>query len=210
MGCGFMKLDGYVNADFSDICDPDVKVDFNQLPWPFEDDEFQHIVAKDILEHLDCDKVPLTDIIKEMYRVSENGAVWEVQVPHHRSDHMWDDPTHKHPITPGTINLFNQKNLIEGYKIGRSDSPLAFEMNVDMDLCETKYTYVGEWIRMLKEKQITEEQLEFALHTQNNVAEATIMLIQIHKPGRYTIQELKDVISQKNQEKIEVAKELEK
>ena len=197
MGSGFMKLDGFVNADNSDLCDPDVKVDFNQLPWPFEDSEFQHIVAKDILEHLDTDKVPLTDIIKEMYRVSENGAVWEIQVPHHRSDHAWDDPTHKRPVTPGTFKLFNQKNLIEGYQIGRSDSPLAFEMGVDMDLCETRYVYVGYWLDLLKEKKITEEQLELALNTQSNVAESTLMLIQIHKPGRYTIKELRDVIKEK-------------
>ena len=210
MGCGFLKMDGFINADFSDICEPDIKIDFNQLPWPFEDDEFQHIVAKDILEHLDTEKVPLTDIIKEMYRISENGAVWEVAVPHHRSDHMWDDPTHKHTITPGTIGLFNRKNLIEGYKIGRSDSPLAFEMDVDMDLCETKYAYVGYWMEMIKNKEITEEQLNFALNTQCNVAESTIMLIQVHKPGRYTIQELKEIINQREEQKTEARKLLDK
>jgi hypothetical protein len=145
-----------------------------------------------------------------MYRVSENGAVWEVQVPHHRSDHMWDDPTHKHTITPGTINLFNRKNLVEGYKIGRSDSPLAFEMNVDMDLCETKFAYVGYWMELLKNKEITEEQLNFALNTQCNVAESTIMLIQVHKPGRYTIEELKDIIKQKELIKLESKKLLDK
>jgi hypothetical protein len=208
MGSGFMKLDGYINADCSDICEPDVKVDFNQLPWPWEDDTFQHIVAKDILEHLDSDKVPLTDIIKEMYRVSENGAVWEVQVPHHRSNHMWDDPTHKHTITPGTFNLFNRKSIIEGFKLGRSDSPLAFELDVDMDLCETRYTYVDKWLEMLKNKEITEEQLEFALHTQSNVAEATIMLIQIHKPARYTIEELKSEVKKREDRKKEVTKQL--
>lgn len=211
MGCGFMKMEGYVNADSSDICDPDVKVDFNQLPWPFKDDEFQHIVAKDILEHLGNDKVSLVDIIKEMHRVSENGAVWEVQVPHHRCDHAVDDPTHRNFITPGTFNLFNQKNLIEGFEIGRSDSPLAFEVGVDLDVCETKYVYVGQWMEMLKNKEITEEQLMFALQTQSNVAESTIMLIQTHKPGRYSVQELKDTIKKTNERKKElIRKQLDK
>ena len=208
MGSGFLKIDGFVNADYSDLTEPDVKIDFNQLPWPFEDDEFQHIVAKDILEHLGNDSVSLTDIIKEMHRVSENGAVWEVQVPHHRSDHLHDDPTHRNAITPGTFKLFNKKNLIEGYKIGRSDSPLAFELDIDMDLCETRYTYVGKWMEMLRDKEITEEQLEFALHTQSNVAESTIMLIQTHKPGRYTIQELKDTIKEIANTKIATTKRL--
>jgi hypothetical protein len=201
LGCGFFKLDGYLNVDASDVCEPDMVVDLNQLPWPFEDDEFQHIVAKDILEHLGNDKVSLVDIVKEMYRVSENGAVWEVQVPHHRCDHAWDDPTHKRPITPGTFRLFDQRVTVEGIEIGRSDSTLSVEEGIDIDLCDTKYIYVGKWMEMLRDKQITEDQLEFALHTQCNVAESTIMLLQTHKPGRYTIQELKDAYKRREEKK---------
>lgn len=201
LGCGFFKLDGYLNVDASDVCEPDMVVNLNQLPWPFEDDEFQHIVAKDILEHLGNDKVSLVDIIKEMYRVSENGAVWEVQVPHHRCDHAWDDPTHKRPITPGTFRLFDQRITVEGIEIGRSDSTLSVEEGIDIDLCDTKYIYVGKWMEMLRDKQITEDQLEFALHTQCNVAESTIMLLQTHKPGRYTIQELKDAYKRREEKK---------
>jgi len=61
---------------------------------------------------------------------------------------------------------------------------------------------------MLKNKEITQEQLEFALNTQNNVSDSTTMLIQIHKPGRYTIEELKTVIAKKQQKKAEVVKQL--
>jgi hypothetical protein len=201
LGCGYMKLDGYLNVDASEFVEPDQVVDLQQLPWPYEDDEFQNIVAKDILEHLGNDKHTLVDIIKEMYRVSENGAVWEVQVPHHRSDHAWDDPTHKRPITPGTFKLFNQKNIVEGMEIGRSDSTLAIELGIDIDVCDVKYTYVGKWIEMLRDKQITEEQLEFALHTQSNVAESTILLLQVHKPPRYTVQELNNTIKRRDEKR---------
>lgn len=208
MGSGFMKLDGYVNADSSDLTRPDVKIDFNKLPWAFDDDEFDHIVAKDILEHLGNDQTSFCDIVKEMYRVSQNGAVWEVQVPHHRCDHLWDDPTHRNAITPNTFNLFNRKYLIDGFKIGRSDSPLAFEYDVDLDVCEVNYHYIGKWIEMLKNKEITEEQLQFALSTQSNVAESTIMLIQIHKPGRFTVQELQTEIDKREEKRQEVKKQL--
>jgi hypothetical protein len=201
LGSGFMKIDGYLNVDNSDICRPDVKADLNVLPWPFETDSVTHIVAKDILEHLGNHEVSFLDIIKEMYRISENGAIWEVQVPHHRSDHAFDDPTHINVITPSTFKLFDRQNLIDGFKIGRSDSPLAFEIDVDMEICETNFHFVGDWINMLKEKKITEEQLRFALQTQNNVAESTVMLIQIHKPGRFTVKELHDVIDERMAEK---------
>ena len=208
MGCGFLKLDGYVNADVSDLYQPDVKVDFNSLPWPFEDDEFQHIVAKDVLEHLGNDSVKLEDVIKEMYRISENGAVWEIQVPHHRSDLIWNDPTHRRPITPGMFELFNRKFIFEGLKDGRTETPVAYELGTDLDVCEVKYLYNQRWLDMLKQGDITEDQLQTALMTQNNVADSTVMLIQIHKPGRYTVEELKAEVKRLEDRRDEFAKSL--
>lgn len=186
LGCGFLKLDGYVNVDRSDIVKPDQTVDLNQLPWPFEDEEFQHVVAKDILEHLGTKDVSFIDVVKELYRVSENGAVWEVEIPHHRCDHAYDDPTHRNVITPSTFKLFSQKHLMEGLRQNRSDSLIGFDCGVDLDVCEVQYVYTKPWLEMVRNKQITEEQLEFALHTQNNVAESVRMLIQVHKPCRYS------------------------
>jgi len=197
LGSGFLKLDGYINVDNFELCEPDMLVDLNKLPWPFEDDEFQHVVAKDILEHLGDEKITLLDVIKEMYRISENGAVWEVQFPHHRCDHAWDDPTHRRPITPATFRLFDQKRAIDGIKEGRSETPLSIMTGVDLDVCEVKYNYIGFWLEKLKNKQITPEELEFALHTQCNVAESTSMLLQVHKPCRYSLEEAKQAIKER-------------
>lgn len=199
LGCGFMKLDGFVNVDNSDLGDPDMIVDLNSLPWPFKDGEFQHIVAKDVLEHLGNETVSLVDIIKEMYRVSENGAVWEVAFPHHRCDHAWDDPTHRRPITPATFRLFDQRRTYEGIEQNRSETPLSITTGVDLDVCEVNYEYVDHWVQKVRNKEITMEELEFALHTQSNVAESTRMLLQVHKPGRYTIQEVKDLLKRKKE-----------
>jgi hypothetical protein len=196
MGSGLKKLPGYVNVDSEDYCDPDVTMDLNQLPWVFEDDEFQHVVAKDILEHLGYSNTKFIDIIKEMYRVSENGAVWEVQFPHHRCDHAWDDPTHLRPITPGTFKMFDQKRAIDGLKAGRSDTPIAITQGIDLDVCEVRYEYIDYWIDKVRNKEITQEQLENEIiHTQNNVAHSTVMLLQVHKPPRYTPEEMMKILN---------------
>ena len=34
MGCGFKKLEGYVNVDKYPECSPDMQFDLEVLPWP--------------------------------------------------------------------------------------------------------------------------------------------------------------------------------
>ena len=184
MGCGFNKIDGFVNADISDVVKPDVNIDFNQFPWKFEDNEFDHIVAKDILEHIGNTGEDFINAIKEMYRISHNGAIWEVQSPHWRCDTALDDPTHRRLITMGMFNLFNRRMLMEKFNTKGSDSPLAFEHDIDIEICDMQFDYIPQWEEKLKSRQITEEELTYALNHFNNVALNAKYLIQVHKPAR--------------------------
>ena len=52
LGSGLKKIKGYINVDKNPIFKPDEVVDLDVTPWPWKDNEFSHIVAKDILEHL--------------------------------------------------------------------------------------------------------------------------------------------------------------
>jgi hypothetical protein len=192
LGCGFLKLNGFVNVDKSPIVQPDQHVDLNISPWPWKDNEFDHIVAKDILEHIDIDFVK---IIKEMYRISTNGAIWEVSFPHWRCDTSLDDPTHRRLITIGSFNLFNKNRVLERVKENASDSLLAFEEDIDIEICDTKFEYTEPYAQRIKNKSIKEDELNFALNHLNNVALSVRVLIQVHKPGRSDMRELKEAIA---------------
>lgn len=194
LGCGTIKLEGYHNVDRSESVNPDEIVDLEQTPWPWKDNEFSHIVAKDILEHLGETPKQFLNIIKEMYRVSRNGAIWEIQTPHWRSDNILNDPTHIRAITPQTLELFNQKHIMWTTKEGMSHSPLAFDMNVDMEICDIQYDFTHIFKEKLASGQISQEDFNFAFNTMNNVAESTKMLIEVYKPGRYTMQEYRDAV----------------
>lgn len=194
LGCGFKKFNGFVNVDKSSLVNPDEIVDLNSVPWPWNDNEFDHIVAKDILEHLGDTNDDFIDIIKEMYRVSENGAIWEILVPHWRCDIAIDDLTHKRLITPGMFNLFNKRIQIEKARTKESDSMLAFECDIDVEICDIQFDYTSPWEAKIKRNELTKEELNYALNHFNNVALSTKMLIQIHKPGRYSISELNTII----------------
>lgn len=197
MGCGLKKIDGFVNADVSPNVKPDKIVDFNTFPWPFEDNEFDHIVAKDILEHLGDTSKDFINVIKEMYRISHNGAIWEVQSPHWRCDTALDDPDHKRLITMGMFNLFNKNMLLKKLEEEGSDSALAFEHDVDIEICDMQFDYTKPWADRIKSRQISEDELTYALNHFNNVALSTKYLIQVHKPGRIDFSEFEALVAKK-------------
>src|SRR3546814_16823759 len=51
IGCGFNKLDGYLNVDGFSDCAPDMLWDLESTPWPFDEDAVDEIYANHVLEH---------------------------------------------------------------------------------------------------------------------------------------------------------------
>lgn len=195
LGSGLKKLNGYLNVDRSEFVKPDQVVDLEKTPWPWKDNEFSHIVAKDILEHLGNTEREFLDVIKEMYRVSDNQAIWEIQVPHWRCDTSLDDPGHKRLLTLGFFKMLDQRRLMDEKIVhGESDSLLAFEEEVDIQFLDVQFIYTEPWNSKIKSGKITSEELNFALNHFNNVALSMIVLLQVHKPPRYNRKEFVDAI----------------
>lgn len=204
LGCGLKKIDGFVNVDISPTVKPDKIVDLNSFPWPFEDNEFDHIVAKDILEHLGDTSSDFIKAMKEMYRISHNGAIWEVQSPHWRSDTALDDPDHKRVITMGMFNMFNKRMLLEKLQTEGTESATAFEQDVDIEICDMQFDYTKPWAERLRSREIGQEELNYALNHFNNVAVSTKYLIQVHKPGRIDFSEYEKVVEDKLQQPLKL------
>ena len=200
LGCGVYKLDGYLNVDRSPHVNADMTVDLEQTPWPWKDNEFNHIVAKDILEHLGQTPAEFLKIIQEMYRVSRNGAIWEIQTPHWRSDNFLNDPTHVRPITPQMMEMFNKKHILWTVKEGLSHSPLAFDIDVDFEICDIKYDFTHIIKEKTRDNTLSQADIDMMFNTMNNIAESTRMLIEIHKPGRYSLEEFKNAVKAKQDE----------
>ena len=197
LGCGLKKIEGFVNVDSNPTVKPDIEVDLNQFPWPFADNEFDHIVAKDVLEHLGTAPDDFIKVIKEMYRITNNGGIWEVQSPHWRCDTALDDPTHKRLITMGMFNLFNKRMQIEKMQNEGTDSPLAFEHDVDIEICDMQFEYTKPWQDRVRQGTVGQEELSYALNHFNNVASATMYLVQVHKPGRNDYSEYAKIVEEK-------------
>lgn len=194
LGCGLMKIKGYNNVDKSSLVKPDEIVDLDITPWPWKDNEYTHLIAKDILEHLGENNKDLINIIKEMYRISCNGATWEIQVPHWRSDTALDDPTHKRLITRQFFSMFDKQENLNTIKRGGTESLIAFDNNVDIQVVDVQFIYTDPWRKKIQQREINDEELSYALNHFNNVALAMVVLIQVFKPGRIDNKEVNDEI----------------
>ena len=185
MGCGFKKINDHWNVDIESKCNPDQVLDFEITPWPYEDNFFEKITADNILEHLGQNPKVFTNIIKEMYRVSKDGAEWYINVPHHRCDLHWDDYTHVRVLTPKTFKMFDQKVNFDSISRKLSDSTFGLYHNVDLEVYDVSYNMVNYWLQQQQDGMLGPTQFDINLNTLSNVAESVNIFIKVHKPGRF-------------------------
>lgn len=184
MGCGFLHKEGYVNADYSKICKPDQVVDFESLPYPWEDNTFDTIYAKDILEHLGNTPKEFINILKEMVRISKDKADWTVIAPHWHCDNAVDDPTHVRFITRNTFKMFDQSVNVRWINEKMSNSTLGLYNEIDLEVKDVKYDIMPYWIEKIKNGEIGQREVDLKLSFENNICLDFTTFIRVHKPGR--------------------------
>ena len=112
LNLGAGKLDvreGYVNLDMTAYPNIDVVWDLNKLPLPFEDNQFEEILAYSILEHVNY--VPLMD---ELYRILKPNGIIKIRTPHFTYVESYADPTHINHFSYLTFFYF-KKGLAREY-----------------------------------------------------------------------------------------------
>lgn len=115
LGCGRKRMDRAINLDRTAETQPDVVHDLNQTPWPFPDNAFQAVYASDVIEHLH-DVVP---VMEEIHRISCNGALIHITVPHFSCSNAFTDPTHRHHFGYSSFDYFTENNDLCFYSSAR-------------------------------------------------------------------------------------------
>ncbi|NQY73421.1 MAG: methyltransferase domain-containing protein [Candidatus Margulisbacteria bacterium] len=103
IGCGHVIKKGWVNHDLVSLPGVDVTHDLDQFPWPWEDQVFEEVYMKDVLEHV-------SDVIKtleELHRIMKPGGKIFVAVPYWNSFEAITDPTHKNQFNEFTFQFFD-------------------------------------------------------------------------------------------------------
>ena len=188
------KVDGFVNVDSSALYKPDVQFDLKIKPWPFKDSDFIHIVSVNTLSHIARNSTELLETFKEMYRVSENGAVWEIEYLHY-SNYIEFDFYHNFKITLAHFFNLNQKDMLNRIKDNNSYNLTPFENEIDVEILDVVHEYQSEIKEAVKNRQLTEAQaIQNAIHM-NNIIKTTRVLMEVHKPGRITMDQVEEEIA---------------
>jgi hypothetical protein len=179
LGCGAKYLDGYINVD--KYGDPDLRFDLETFPYPWDDDSVATIELHHVLEHLG----QLTDvylkIIQELYRTCKPGATINIEVPHHRNDNFFHDPTHVRPITVYGLSMFSKKRNQEWIEQGDPTTPLGLYLDVDFELIETVFIPSPVWLERYADRASDTELLLKESEVYSNLIRNVKMVLKVIK-----------------------------
>jgi SAM-dependent methyltransferase len=108
IGCGDKRLDNAIGVDFRQTDATDVVHDLRQYPWPFEDQQFDNAIARDIVEHM-IEVVPFFD---ECWRILKSDGMLYVRTTYFMSEQAYRDPTHYHFFTLESFDYFDPDTTI--------------------------------------------------------------------------------------------------
>ena len=160
LGCGKDYLDDWVNVDFYDDSTCDIKHDLEIFPWPWEDNSVSEILIKHTLEHLGADWKVYIKILQEMYRVCEDDAHIQVDVPSPWHWNYISDPTHVRPVTPDGLNLFSKEHCQKCIDKGMSETPFAMIYDVDLRPHDVEWKFDQLWQGKIDRGEIQRSQIE--------------------------------------------------
>lgn len=108
LGCGMLEFPDCLNVDIRKTPIVHQVWDLEQMPWPFEDEQFAKVYAYDIIEHL-------TDVIKameEIHRILKSRGWVIIRTTSWKTEQSFRDPTHKHFFTLESFDYFDRSTQV--------------------------------------------------------------------------------------------------
>ena len=93
IGCGKDIKEGFVNLDIKKFKGVDIVHDLKKFPYPFKDNEFEVVLASNIIEHFDEQEIE--KILTELYRITSRNGKIIISVPYYNSHQAYHSYDHK-------------------------------------------------------------------------------------------------------------------
>lgn len=108
LGCGIRPMPDAINHDKEKHSDfVDVTWDLEIMPWPWQDGEFERVVALDVMEHL---RIEVYQWLDEAWRILQPDGLFILRLPawDHECSHR--DPTHRIFFHPETFTFWDKRS----------------------------------------------------------------------------------------------------
>lgn len=158
IGCGPHKKEGYINIDQFASFSPDMVMNLESFPWPFETSSVEEIYASHVLEHLGATTDVFFCLIKEIYRVMTPGGLLRITVPHPKHDNFLTDPTHVRAFMPGTFYVFSKERCQQMVAAGGNTTMLALALDIDFALEKLDLIIESHYRNKLQSGKMTSEE----------------------------------------------------
>jgi SAM-dependent methyltransferase len=108
VGCGTNETAGVIDTDLNPRTAADVIYDLNHRPYPFEDDWFDEIICRHVIEHV---RDPLA-VMSELHRITRPGGIIKIVASH------WTNPDFTADLRRRNhLNSYSFNNLIVGREV---------------------------------------------------------------------------------------------
>ena len=181
LGCGYNKLEDYINVDQDAKCSPDIIADLEAV-LPFEDSSVDEIIMYHVLEHLGQSTKVYLSVWREFYRVLKNKGVIKITVPHWQHENFHHDPTHVRKVTPIGVDMFSQERNMNTIKTGGSETTLGLQLGIDIGVTDVGYDLMPEFERIMKGQSQNAVMQE--VNRVNNACYQVNIHAMAHKPMR--------------------------
>src|SRR4030095_15154613 len=102
VACGQKKLAGAIGIDSNPRSHADVIHDLGVFPYPFNNDEFEEVLCRHVIEH-----VPdVLAFVNELHRITRPGGRLKIVTPHYSNPDWATDPTHRNHFNSYSLNCF--------------------------------------------------------------------------------------------------------
>jgi SAM-dependent methyltransferase len=104
IGCGANKVPGAIGMDINRQTAADVIHDLDDLPYPFEEDQFDEVIGRHVIEHV---RDPMAVMI-ELHRITRHLGRVKLITPHWTNPDFATDLTHRNHL-----NSYSFRNLTD-------------------------------------------------------------------------------------------------
>lgn len=182
IGCGFNKLDDYLNVDQFPECEPDLLWNLETTPWPFDDNTVDELVAHHVLEHLGQETKVFFAILKELYRVMRHDGVARIVVPHPTHSTFLSDPTHVRGFTANTFQMMDRTKNLDWAARRVNVTMLALMLDIDFVVVEATHAYDRKWKKKIADGEMTMEQVRELSNSMIGVIHELKVTLRANKP----------------------------